>query len=254
MSTRQKSQDSDKLKSESLFYRDLRENLSNMRWEGIMLKFNNVTRLFQGPEGDVRAVQSVSFAVVPGELVAVQGPSGSGKTTLLLMAGGLLRPSEGNISVDGQNPYSLSANRRSMLRAEKIGFVFQQFHLIPYLTVQDNILAPSGACPRPDARARVTDLMRHFKLEHRVNHVPSQLSTGERQRTALARALLNRPGILLADEPTGNLDDKNAEIVLNHLHEFAVDGGAVLLVSHDVRVAKCASRTLLMEEGRMVEQ
>jgi len=219
-----------------------------------MLKLNNVTRLFQGPEGNVRAVQSVSFAVVPRELVAVQGPSGSGKTTLLLMAGGLLRPSEGHILVDGQDPYSLSVKRRSTLRAQKIGFVFQQFHLIPYLTVQDNILAPSGACPRPDARTRVKDLMRHFKLEHRINHVPAQLSTGERQRTAMARALLNRPGILLADEPTGNLDDKNAEIVLNHLNEFAVDGGAVLLVSHDRRVSKYASRTLLMEEGRMLEQ
>ena len=218
-----------------------------------MLKFNNVTRIFQGPQGDVRAVRNASFAVVPGELVAVQGPSGSGKTTLLLMAGGLLRPSQGNILLDGQDPYSLSANRRSVLRAEKIGFVFQQFHLIPYLTVQDNILAPSGAFPRPDARTRVMDLVRHFKLEHRINHVPAQLSTGERQRTALARALLNRPGMLLADEPTGNLDDKNAETVLSYLHEFAADGGAVLLVSHDMRVAKYASRTLLMEEGRMLD-
>jgi putative ABC transport system ATP-binding protein len=254
MFARQKSQYSDKLESESLFYRDLQENLSNMRWEETMLKFNNVTRLFQGPEGAIRAVQKASFTVVPRELVAVQGPSGSGKTTLLLMAGGLLRPSEGTILVDGQDPYSLAAKQRSTLRAEKIGFVFQQFHLIPYLTVQDNILAPSGACPRLDARTRVMDLMCHFKLEHRINHVPAQLSTGERQRTALARALLNRPGILLADEPTGNLDDRSAEIVLNHLHEFAADGGAVLLVSHDMRVAKYASRTLLMEEGRMVEQ
>ena len=176
-----------------------------------MLDLNKVTKSFRGPEGDIPAVTNVSFSVATGELVAVQGPSGSGKTTLLLMAGGLLRPTEGTVLVDGENPYTLTSNQRSALRAKQIGFVFQQFHLIPYLTVRSNILSPAGATHQPDARRRATELTQHFNLAHRIKHMPAQLSTGERQRTALARALLNRPGIVLADEPTGNLDEKNAE-------------------------------------------
>ena len=218
-----------------------------------MLVFKKVTKSFRGPENDVKAVENISFAVMAGELVAVQGPSGSGKTTLLLMAGGLLKPTEGTVSVEEQDPYTLTPNQRSGLRAKKIGFVFQQFRLIPYLTVQDNILAPSGAYRQPDAQSRAKNLIQHFKLEHRVKHVPSQLSTGERQRTALARALLNRPAIILADEPTGNLDKTNAEIVLQHLSEFTQDGGAVLLVTHDIRAAGYADRTMHMSDGRIID-
>jgi ABC-type lipoprotein export system ATPase subunit len=167
------------------------------------------------------------------------------------MAGGLLKPSGGAVLLDGQDPYALRPNQRSALRAEKIGFVFQQFHLIPYLTVLDNILSPSGAHRQPDARVRAAELIEHFKLEHRIKHVPAQLSTGERQRTALARALLNRPRIILADEPTGNLDETNAEIVLNYLTEFVKNGGAVLLATHDIRISTFANRILHMEAGRL---
>lgn len=218
-----------------------------------MLTFEKVTKVFRGPEGDVCAVKNISLSVNQGELVAVQGSSGSGKTTLLLMAGGLLKPSEGTLSVAGQDPYALTPDQRSALRARKIGFVFQQFHLIPYLTVRDNVLSPSGAHHLADAKQRAAELIQHFKLEHRLEHVPAQLSTGERQRTALARALLNRPDIILADEPTGNLDEKNAEIVLKYLREFAGDGGAVLLVTHDVRMTTFANRILHMEAGEIVE-
>ena len=216
-----------------------------------MLTFSGVTKQFIGPGGDVCAVNDISLTVRPGELVTVQGPSGSGKTTLLLMAGGLLTPSKGTVAFDKQDLYGMSANQRTDLRARRMGFVFQQFHLIPYLTVRGNILSPAGACRRPDARSRAQELIEHFKLEHRAKHVPSQLSTGERQRTALARALLNRPAVILADEPTGNLDRENAEIVLNYLNEFAANGGAILLVTHDVRVESFASRMLHMDEGRI---
>ena len=219
-----------------------------------MLNFDRVTKLFNGPEGDVCAVKNASFSVGVGELVAVQGPSGSGKTTLLLMAGGLLKPSEGTISIDGQNLYTLPPHQRSGLRAQKIGFVFQQFYLIPYLTVQENILSPSGAYRLPNVRDRARELAQHFKLEHRLKHVSSQLSTGERQRTALARALLNRPSIILADEPTGNLDEKNAEIVLKYLKEFAKNGKAVLLITHDIRVTTYADRIFHMDVGLVVEK
>ena len=134
-----------------------------------------------------------------------------------------------------------------------IGFVFQQFHLIPYLTVRQNIMAPSLALPSKEAVQRTQELVNSFGLDDRAGHVPAQLSTGQRQRTALARALLNKPKIILADEPTGNLDEENAEVVLGYLREFAASGGAVLLVSHDSRVSAFASRILHMEGGRLLE-
>ena len=144
-----------------------------------MLDIKGVSKSFEGPEGEARALEGVSFSVASGELVAVQGSSGCGKTTLLLIAGGLLRPSEGEVLLDSQAPYRLNANARSMLRAEKVGFVFQEFHLVPYLTVLDNVLTPAVASPQPNARDRAWELIRHFQLEHRAKHVPSQLSTGE---------------------------------------------------------------------------
>ncbi len=219
-----------------------------------MLNIKNIGKTFQGPEGDVHAVTKVTLSIAKGELTAIQGSSGSGKTTLLLMAGGLLKPTEGTISLGEQNIYDLDPKQRSFFRARKIGFVFQQFHLIPYLTVYDNILSPSGAYHQDHAKHRAEELIKHFKLEHRANHLPSQLSTGERQRAALARALLNNPDVILADEPTGNLDNKNASIVLGYLGEFARNGGSVLIVTHDVRVTENAKRVLHMEAGRIAAQ
>ncbi len=196
-------------------------------------------------------MDDVSLRVEQGQFVAVQGPSGCGKSTLLLIAGGLLSPNSGRVKIDGCDPYELSANERAQFRATKIGFVFQQFHLVPYLSVLDNVLAASIATQRPDALPRARELLKHFGLEHRSDHVPAELSTGERQRTALARALLNRPKLLLADEPTGNLDHENAEIVFRHLVEFARDG-AVLLVTHDTKALEYAQRVERIREGRIV--
>jgi len=216
-----------------------------------MIKINELTKIYSGPDGDVRALDGASVEVAGGEFVAVQGSSGCGKTTLLLTAGGLLMPTTGAIHIDGRDPYRLSANDRAQFRADTIGFVFQQFHLVPYLTVAENILAPSLAKPSAQARDRAKQLIDHFGLEHRTRHVPSELSTGERQRVALARALLNAPKVVLADEPTGNLDEENAHLVLGHLAEFARGGGAVLLVTHDIRAASFADRTLHMEAGTL---
>ncbi|MHC4511728.1 MAG: ABC transporter ATP-binding protein [Planctomycetota bacterium] len=217
-----------------------------------MLEFKNVSRLFDGAEGKVTALKEVSFSVRPGELLAVRGPSGCGKTTLLLTAGGLLRPSAGQISVAGQNPYELGPEQRCRLRARMIGFVFQQFNLIPYLTVRQNILAASLAMPEKKAPERASRLISHFGLDDRANHVPAQLSTGERQRTALARALLNEPKVILADEPTGNLDEDNAQTVFGYLSQYVDDGGCVLLVTHDAQAAAHATRTVQMTQGSVV--
>ncbi len=218
-----------------------------------MLKFKNITKSFDGPEGKVTALDEVSFSISSGEFLAVRGPSGCGKTTLLLTAGSLLRPSTGQLSLDGQDPYMLSSEMRSRMRARKIGFVFQQFHLIPYLTVRQNIMAPSLALPAKEAVQRTQELVSSFGLDDRAGHVPAQLSTGQRQRTALARALLNKPKIILADEPTGNLDEDNSDIVFDYLSKYVSDGGCVLLVTHDVRAAAHATKTLQMSQGRIIK-
>lgn len=216
-----------------------------------VLQIQNLAKAYAGPAGKVGAVDDVSLSLAKGDFVAIQGPSGCGKSTLLLAAGGLLAPTSGTVTVAGQALYSLSADERAKFRAAKIGFVFQQFHLIPYLDVIDNVLAPTIALRMSDGREKAKALIERFGLGHRLHHVPAALSTGERQRVALARALLHDPPLLLADEPTGNLDEANGEAVLAHLAEFTKNGGAVLLVTHDPKASKHATRTVLMRDGRI---
>jgi ABC-type lipoprotein export system ATPase subunit len=217
-----------------------------------MIEIQHVTKSYAGRGNKVVALEDVSLQANAGEFVAVQGPSGCGKTTLLLAAGGLLAPTSGAVVVNGQNPYALSPENRARFRGATIGFVFQQFHLVPYLSVEHNILVPSIAVPANHAQERARALMDHFQLTGRARHVPAELSTGERQRVALARALLNAPKVLLADEPTGNLDGENAEIVLEYLAEFAQGGGTVLLVTHDARATRYAHRTVCLRSGHVV--
>jgi len=217
-----------------------------------LLQMEGLTRTYAGPGGEVRAVDGVSLSLDAGEFVAVRGPSGCGKTTLLLAAGALLAPSSGRVRVVGQDPYALSAGQRAELRAAQIGFVFQQFHLVPYLDALDNILAPTLATGTGNgARSRALELAERLGLTPRLRHVPAALSTGERQRVALARALLNRPKLLLADEPTGNLDEANGLTVFQCLTEFARGGGAVLLVTHEPRAGEHATRRLEMKAGKL---
>jgi len=219
-----------------------------------VIKTQNLTKTYQGREGVIQALDDVTMDLAPGEFLAVQGPSGSGKTTLLLTLGGLLRPDKGQVLILEQNPYILNSESRAHLRARNIGFVFQQFHLIPYLNVLENIMAPSVAAPQSGAESRAISLVEHFGLADRMQHVPAELSSGERQRTALARALLNSPKILLADEPTGNIDPDNATVILGHLAGFAEKGGTVILVTHDPLAAEYAPRTLTMNRGRLTRE
>jgi len=219
-----------------------------------MLRITGLSKIYRRADNSpIYALDRVSLAVSAGEFVAVQGPSGCGKTTLLLAAGGLLGPSEGSVELDGRDIYSMSSDERADLRARDIGFVFQQFHLISYLDVLDNVLTSSLPLSAPQATARARELIDHFKLGERIDHFPAELSTGERQRVGLARALLNRPKLLLADEPTGNLDPENREIVLGCLAEFAGSGGAVLMVTHSDTAARCADRTLFLKAGKLLE-
>lgn len=215
-----------------------------------MISLDNITRSFNGPNGKVIALNNVSMSIAPGELLTVMGPSGCGKSTLLLTAAGMLKPDSGKVLYqESGNPYDLTPDKRSRLRAELIGFVFQQFHLIPYLTVKENIIMPSLIATVHDPDALAHELISKFGLEARTDHIPSQLSTGEKQRTALARALFNNPKVIMADEPTGNLDDDSADIVLNHLKSYVEEGGSVLLVTHSARAADYATRTLNMKDG-----
>ena len=217
----------------------------------MLISLDHITKTYTGDAGPIVAVDDVSVSVEAGEFVAVVGPSGCGKTTLLLVAGGLLRTENGEVSIDGTDPYSLSGEQRARFRAEQIGFVFQQFHLVPYLNVLDNVMAPALVTGETSARERAGILVERFGLADRLGHRPGQLSTGERQRVALARALLNEPRVILADEPTGNLDGDNSEQVLQALKTFADEGGAVLLVTHDPDAVAFAGRQVVLQGGQL---
>lgn len=217
-----------------------------------MLRLQEVAKTYSVKQREVQALAGISLTIEAGEAVAVQGPSGCGKSTLLLVCGGLLRPTRGTVLVSDQEPYRLSANARSRFRAQHIGFVFQQFHLVPYLNVQQNILAANVPNRQPQAEDRAESLIRRFGLEDRRHHVPAELSIGQRQRVALARALFHQPKLVLADEPTGNLDPDNAAVVLDALRQYADAGAAVLMVTHDPQAAQRAHRVLQMEQGRLV--
>lgn len=214
-----------------------------------MLKTEGIKKTFAAAGKKIEALGGVSLEVKKGELVAVNGPSGCGKTTLLLVAGGLLFPDEGRVMLGGVDLYGVSPEQRAKERAAGIGFVFQQFYLIPYLNVLENVLVP--AVKRGSREKRAFELLERFNLKERIGHKPSELSTGERQRTALVRALINGPGFLFADEPTGNLDDANAKEVMDYISGFASEGGGVLLVSHDMRTSVHADRTYSMERGNL---
>ena len=218
-----------------------------------MLVIQNLTKSYRRSGNTVEALGGVSLEVWAGEFAAVQGASGSGKTTLLLAAGGLLAPDGGTVEIAGRNPYALDPDRRAGFRAEKVGFVFQQFHLVPYLSVSDNVLTPALARSSSNAQEKAQELVERFGLANRAEHLPGELSVGERQRVALARALLNEPDLILADEPTGNLDADNARVVLQSLADFAQSGRAVLLVTHDPDAAGFARKRWRLDNGKVSE-
>lgn len=199
----------------------------------------------------VCALNQIEFEIRGGEFVAVVGPSGSGKTTLLNMIGCMDTPSAGTLRVAGRDIQQLSDRERTRLRRESIGFVFQHFGLIPTLTVAENIALPAFFARRPAAR-RVTDLLEKVGLGHRRDHRPHQLSGGEMQRVAIARALVNEPKLLLADEPTGNLDTPTGEAILALFRQLNAGGLTMVVVTHNLLFAHAASRRLGLRDGRLV--
>ena len=218
-----------------------------------MIQFEHVHKTYRTATSEVAAISDLSFSVDQGEFIAVRGPSGCGKSTLLSLAGGLVLPTQGRILIDGQPVSEMTAAQRSSFRGEKIGFVFQMFHLLPYLTIIENVVVAGSEVASAAVGERAETLLSDFGLTDRLTHRPGELSAGERQRVALARALLNRPRLLLADEPTGNLDPENASGVLELLAQFHKQGGTILLVTHDDRAAAYADRSLALDQGRLVE-
>lgn len=193
--------------------------------------------------GDVVALDQVSLEVESGEMVVLCGPSGSGKSTLLFMIAGLLSPDGGTVELSGQDLYHLSSSGRTGLRSREIGMVFQDARLLPYLEIEANILAGGGTAERAN------ELIEELGLGDRRSHVPKKLSAGEQQRVGLARALVANPKLLLADEPSGNLDQGSTKLVLAGLKKFVAEGGAALVATHDPEVIKMADRVLTLEKG-----
>ncbi len=217
------------------------------------VELTQVTRRFHTRRGVVTALDSVSLTLSDGEWVIVRGPSGCGKTTLLLTVGGLRRPDGGEVKVGSHDLYrEMCSEERVAYRSKAVGFVFQQFHLIPYLTVLENVLSPAIVCPVVEGEKRAREWLERLGLGDRLDHKPSELSTGERQRAALARALFHGPELLLADEPTGNLDEQLAGVAMELCEILVRKGGTVLMASHDERAFRRAHRVLKMECGRFV--
>jgi putative ABC transport system ATP-binding protein len=214
----------------------------------------DVTRVFPMPAGPVTALRSVSLTVSPGEHVAITGPSGCGKSTLLHLIGGVDTPSSGAILFEGRDLSRLSEVERERLRLTRIGFVFQRFFLLPMLTAAENVELPQAEAGVAAAarRARTRELLAYVGLDDRAGHLPSQLSGGEMQRVAIARALANRPALLLADEPTGELDDRTSEHIADLFERVNADGTAILVVTHNPALAARAARRLAMASGRVV--
>ena len=221
-----------------------------------MIAAIGLTRTFPGAETPVHALRSVDLTIEPGEFVAVMGPSGCGKSTLLHLLGGLDRPTTGELSLNGCRVERLSETQWAVLRRKELGFVFQFFNLIGNLTAADNVELPAllaGASPSA-ARRRREELFSELGVADKADAIPARLSGGQQQRVALARALVNRPAILLADEPTGNLDSESTRDVLTLLRRLHAAGQTILLVTHDPSVASIADRLLTMRDGRVVNE
>ena len=218
-----------------------------------MLDMQSVSKSYRHRGKTITALDDVTIEIPKGDFVAIVGPSGSGKSTFLLMFGGMLSPASGSVRVDGQSLYDLNSERRAVVRREKIGFVFQTFNLVPYLTALENVQIPLFLAKLSDKEQKgcATALLERVGLGDRLDHKPSELSIGQQQRVALARMLANDPPIILADEPTGNLDPENAQSVQSFLKEANAEGRTIVMVTHDVRAAEIARRTLRLVDGKI---
>ena len=220
-----------------------------------IIELTNVTKHYRRGSENIAAANGISLTISEGDFVAVVGASGSGKTTLLNLIGCADKPDGGSVRIEGQECSSLSERDLTRIRARKIGFVFQQFFLLPTLSALENVLLPSLFLRdgrNGEQSKRATQLLERVGLNHRVHHLPKELSGGEMQRVAIARALINEPKILLADEPTGNLDSHNAEAILKIFRELNASGLTILMVTHNAELAKHARHIVTVKDGQVV--
>ncbi|HNN44886.1 MAG TPA: ABC transporter ATP-binding protein [Azospira sp.] len=218
-----------------------------------LIELARIERVFQLGDSEVHALRQLDLAIGAGEYVAVMGPSGSGKSTLLNLLGLLDRPNAGTYRLEGRDVTTLSAEEQARVRSERIGFVFQSFHLVPRLTAAENIALPmtlAGIGPA-EREARVAQALQDFGLANRADHRPDQLSGGQRQRVAIARATIMQPAVILADEPTGNLDRATGDEVVRLLEELNAHGVTLIVVTHDAALGARAKRQLVMEDGAL---
>ena len=214
----------------------------------VLLEVKNVSKIY----GDLHALKDVSFIIRKGEWVAIMGSSGSGKSTIMNIIGCMDKPTMGEVILDGQDITKENQTSLTKIRREKIGLIFQQFHLIPYLTALENVMVAQYYHSIPDEQEALQALER-VGLKDRAKHLPSQLSGGEQQRVCIARALINSPEIILADEPTGNLDEVNEKIVIEILKQLHKEGATIVVVTHDLDVGNVAERKIILEYGKIVD-
>jgi putative ABC transport system ATP-binding protein len=220
-----------------------------------MIKIENLSKIYNTKKDSVVALSEVSLSIERGEFVSIVGPSGSGKTTLLLCLGGLIHPTWGKVQIEGVSIYDLDVRKRATFRLQNLGFVFQTFNLIPYLTALENVQIPLSLAGVLDGgqSERATELLSKLGLADRLNHKPSELSIGQQQRVAIARALANKPKIILADEPTGNLDPDMTKETIGYLKLLNQTGITVVMVTHNPGAAEYAQRTLRLVDGKVIK-
>ncbi len=219
-----------------------------------ILEVKNLCKIYGKGENEVRAVDDISFSVDEGEFVAIVGASGSGKSTLLHLLGGVDRPTSGKVLIEDKDIYELSDDALAIFRRRQIGIIYQFYNLIPILNVKENITLPCDLDGKPVARGRLNELLKTLGLEQRVNHLPNQLSGGQQQRVSIGRALVNDPALILADEPTGNLDSKAGDEIVSLLklsnkkyHQ------TIIIITHDLEIARQADRVITFEDGKIIK-
>lgn len=220
-----------------------------------LLKVEHLTKVYGKGENEVRAVDDVSFSVEKGEFVAIVGSSGSGKSTLLHLLGGVDRPTSGTVTIDGEDIYQLDNDKLAIFRRRQVGLIYQFYNLIPVLNVRENITLPCELDGKTVDEEELTELLEVLGLTKRIGHLPNQLSGGQQQRVSIGRALINHPAVVLADEPTGNLDSKSSDEIVELLklsnqkyHQ------TIIMITHNLEIAKLADRMLQIEDGRIVKE
>jgi putative ABC transport system ATP-binding protein len=219
-----------------------------------MLEIKNISKTYGQGTAKVVALNNVSLRVNEGDFIAIMGPSGSGKSTLLNVIGGLEYPSGGEVILDGERIDNLDENDFVDIRRNRIAYVFQQYHLLPSLTAFENVMLPLTFCGLEKGEEKALEILKEVGLEGRTEHKPSQLSGGEQQRVAIARALVNSPSLILADEPTGNMDQKTGRAILDLFHQLNKDGRSIIMVTHAPEIAEHAKEIIVLQDGQIVDR